>query len=194
MTNKILTSTIIILIIAAFGLGYAIYTQRSGGSSDTPFENRFDNLQQGEIAPVPEAQKYEDEESPMINVLPSAEELGIIEEERAALAHPEKDAPLEEKQRHLELVQKVAKEARYLDITKCTVANPVVLKVKYEEAILVKNSDNIPHTIVIGTNDIISIPANSTTNIMPAFEQGPGTYGYGCDQTPHAVGLFLVTY
>jgi len=194
MTSKILTIAIIILIAAAFGLGYAIYMQRSGGSSDTLLENRFNNLQQGEIVPVPGAQKYEGEESPLINLLPSAEELGITEEERAALAHPEKDAPLEEKQRHLELVRKVAKEARYLDITKCTIATPVVLKVKYEEEILVKNSDNIPHTIVFDAENIMSIPANSTTNITPSFERGPGTYGYGCDKTPHAAGLFLVTY
>jgi|AP45_3_1055517.scaffolds.fasta_scaffold34775_3 hypothetical protein len=194
MTNKILTIAVIALIAAAFGLGYAIYMQRSGGSSDTSFENRFNNLQQGEILPAPEAQEYEGEESPLINLLPSAEELGIMEEERVALAHPAKDAPAEEKQRHLELVQKVAKEAQYLDITKCTIATPVVLKVKYKEEIFVKNSDNVPHTIVFDAENTISIPANSTTNITPGFEHGPGTYGYGCDQTPHAAGLFLVTY
>jgi len=194
MTNKILTIAIIILIAAAFGLSYAIYMQRSGGSSDTLLENRFNNLQQGEISSTPQAQKYEGEESLLVNLLPSAEELGIMEEERAALAHPANDAPAEEKQRHLELVQKVAKEARYLDITKCTIATPVVLKVKYEEEISVKNSDNIPHTIVFDAKNTISIPANSTTNISPGFEHGPGTYGYGCDQTLHAAGLFLVTY
>ena len=172
------------------GLGYAIYKQQSGSSSGVLSENRFDNLKQGEIRVTSKNQRDEGNESTRVNLLPSAEELGISEDERAVLAHSVKDASPEDKQRHLELVQKLAKEAAYLDITKCSVSSPVVFKVKHGEEISVKNDDDSAHTILFDAENTMYIPANSTMHVTPDFEHGPGTYGYGCDQTPHAAGFF----
>ena len=41
MTNKLFTATIVVLVLAAAGLGYLIYRQKSGGFSDVLFERRF---------------------------------------------------------------------------------------------------------------------------------------------------------
>lgn len=193
MANKTLTIAIGILILTAMGLGYAIYKQKSGSSSDVLSENRFDNLKQGEIQATSKNQRDEGNGSTTVNLLPSAEELGISEDERAVLDHPVKDASEVDKQRHLDLVQKLAKEAPILDITTCSVSSPVVFKAKYGEEISVKNDDDSAHTILFDAENTVYIPANSTMNVTPNFQHGPGTYGYGCDQTPHAVGFFLVT-
>ena len=187
MRSKILVIGIIILAGTALVLGYAIVRQNTS-------EELTDGLLQSRFSALDE-QDAKTREEPLVfqDALPLAEELGITKDERATLAHPAKDAPAEEKQSHFELVQKIAKEAQHLDITKCKVANPVVLKVKLGEPITVKNQDSVDHAIVFDADNIFSIPANTTMDIKPDFQFGSGTYGYGCDQTPHTVGIFLVT-
>jgi len=186
MKNKILIIGIVILIGTALVMGYAIVRQNTSEElTDGILQSRFS-------APDDQDAKAKEEPFAFQAVLPLAKELGITEDERAALAHPGEDAPVEEKQSHFELVQKIAKEALILDITGCKAANPVVLKVKLDTPITVKNQDSTDHAIVFDTDNIFSIPANTTMDIKPDFQFGLGTYGYGCDQTPHAVGIFLV--
>ena len=186
MKNKLVVIAIIILAGTAIVLGYAILRPNAfKEAKDTLFENRFGATTKQEEplqtkAPAKQA------------LLPSAKELGISEEEHAAIDVPSNDASVEEKQKHFELVQKVAKEAAFLDITKCEVADPVVLKVKLGEPIAVKNQDDVEHALVLNEKNAFPIPANSTKEIEPDFAFGPGTYGYGCDGTPHAVGIFVV--
>ena len=186
MQNKILLIRIIILVGTSLVLGYAIVQQNTS-------EELTNGLSQSRFNALDDQDVKVREEPPTFQVaLPEAKELGITEDERAAIAHPRKDAPEEEKQSHFELVQKIAKEAQYLDITKCQIANPVVLKVKLDAPITVRNQDNIDHVIVLNADNIFSIPANTTMDIKPDFQFGPGIYGYSCDQTPHGVGIFLV--
>jgi len=187
MRNKILTIGIVILMGTSLVLGYVIVRQNTA-------EELTDGLSQSRFSTLDDQNIKTREEFPIFQVdLPLAKELGITEDEWTALAHPTQDASVEEKQSHFELVQKIAKEALILDITGCKAANPVVLKVKLDTPITVKNQDSIEHAIVFNTDNIFSIPANTTVDIKPDFQFGLGTYGYGCDQTPHAIGIFLVT-
>ena len=189
MSNKILIIFIAGLLFSVLGLGFAIYKKGSSrGSSDILSENRLGNSN-----PERQSDFSVPTDTSINSLLPSAGELGITEDERAALAHPANEASIEEKKSHFELIQKVAKETSVLDITKCKTADPVVLKIKFGESILVENKDDVPHSIVFNAENAYDIPANSTKEIKPAFSYGAGTYGYGCDQVPHAVGLFLVT-
>ena len=182
MGNKILIITISILLLLAIVLGYAIYSQRLGTTSSG-------ESQSAEVkAPVgPDSRPQGGSSQPN---LPTAEELGITPEEFAAIDVPAPDASVEEKQKHFEAVQRVARDASYLDITKCEIADPVVLKVR--DGVEVRNQDDVAHTIVMDANNQFTIPAGATKQIKPNFLHGPGAYGYGCDQVPHAVGMFLV--
>jgi hypothetical protein len=47
--------------------------------------------------------------------------------------------------------------------------------------------------IVLAANHIFEIAPGTTKDTSIDFEHGPGIYGFGCDNVPHAVGMFLVT-
>lgn len=115
----------------------------------------------------------------------------VISEEREVLKFPSQDAPAEEKQRHYELVVKLAKEADFLDISKC-IASPLVFKTKNGKNFLVKNNDFSDHEIQINEEHRYTISANSSRTILADFGYGQGLYGYGCDNSGAPVGLFLV--
>ncbi|MCP6719983.1 MAG: hypothetical protein KJI72_01475 [Patescibacteria group bacterium] len=113
-------------------------------------------------------------------------------DESEVLNVPDLNASTEEKQRHFELVVQVAKTAEFLDISDCN-PSPVVMKIKKGETIAVRNNDSADHSIVFNLESIHPIPAGSTKNITNVFDKGPGVYGYGCDASTGAVGMFLVT-
>lgn len=115
----------------------------------------------------------------------------LADKERAVLNVPSQDSTQEEKQQHFELVLRIAKEADYLDISQC-IPSPVVFKVKNDERFTVKNPDAVEHTIGLDPDHIFSVPAQSTKTIVADFGHGAGLYGYGCDASTKAVGLFLV--
>jgi len=96
------------------------------------------------------------------------------------------------KNNHIDVVRGAAKEAPYLDITKCEIADPVVLKIKESEGMKVRNQDSVTHTLVLDADTKFIIPAGATEQIKPDFLHGPGIYGYGCDEMPYSVGIFLV--
>lgn len=182
MSDKILTIITALLIILAIVLGYAIYKQRFEPSSSGKSE------QIKEQVPVDSSSESKGD----YGGLPSAEELGITSEELTALDFPASDAPINEKNNHIDVVNKIAKEASYLDITKCEIADPVVLKIKESKGTKVRNQDSVPHTLRIDADNKFIIPAGATEQIKPDFLHGPGMYGYVCDQVTHVVGIFLV--
>jgi len=124
---------------------------------------------------------------------PEAASLSLEERERIALSPLAQDASIEEKERHFAIAQSIAQVAPYLDITECETPNPLVLKVKSGEALLVINEGSVAHTISIGGEQVFSIVANSRKSIQPNFREGPWLYGYGCDNSSYEVGLFFVT-
>jgi len=184
--NKLLIILIVTFILIAVILSFAIYKQRSYETDDILFQRRFlsdtspDSIADNSPKPTP-TQSGD-----------NLDELSIEELESLVLDPPEKYASNEEKERHFSIVQRIAKSAEYLDITKCNVASPVVFKVKDGEAFIVKNDSSVEHTISIHDNQIFSIAAHSTKSIQPDFKIGAGVYGYGCDSSPREVGMLLV--
>ena len=180
MGNKILTIVVVLLVLVAIILGYSIYKQRFGTGSS------------GKSEQIKEQASVDSSSESQNPYLPSAEELGITSEELAALDFPTSDASINEKNNHIDVVRGAAKEAPYLDITKCEIADPVVLKIKESEGMKVRNQDSVTHTLVLDADTKFIIPAGATEQIKPDFLHGPGIYGYGCDNMPYSIGVLLV--
>ena len=158
---------IVLLALLAIVLGYLIYQQQFSEESISQEPPARSGIEQ-----TPQ-EKSTDEIPEVLNI-------------------PPPDASQEEKQKHFEIALQEAKEASYLDITQCTLAVPVVFRVREGESFEVRNNDTKPHTIIINPENTFTIPAKESRDIAPDFVQGPGLYGYGCDLTAHSVGLFLV--
>lgn len=165
---------IVLLVVIAAGLGYFIYKK----SLTEPASVEVGEDQVTASRPPQSLQDLEGVAS---------------EEEVAVLNAPGPDATEEERRSHFLLVQKAAKASPYLDITKCSIAQPVVFEVKDGATFTVKNEDTIEHGIVIDAEHTYRIPAGETKDIVADFGKGPGVYGFGCDSVPHAVGFFLIS-
>ncbi|MDP3778758.1 MAG: hypothetical protein Q8R30_01760 [bacterium] len=163
--NQLITIVLIVLVLIALVLGYFIYVQ---------------------LSPLGVAQKDYSTESG------SSPNQNLTADEQAVLNPPAKGSTEDAFKQHAELVQRLAKDADYLDITGCA-ANPVVFRVKDKTKIAVKNSDQGKHSLIFDSAHIYEIPPHATTQIAIDFSHGSGIYGYGCDGVPHAVGMFLVT-
>lgn len=116
----------------------------------------------------------------------------LTDDEKLVLTPPAKDASPEEFKRHAELVQRLAKDAPYLNISGCA-ALPVVFRTQVNEKVKIKNDDSVKHAVVFDASHIYEIQPHTNGTIDIGFSRGPGIYGYGCDNVPHAVGMFLVT-
>ncbi|MDP2735599.1 MAG: hypothetical protein Q8P12_05330, partial [bacterium] len=108
------------------------------------------------------------------------------------LTTPGPDATEEERIAHFELARRMAQESDVLDLSACSLADPVVLKLTEGQSFAVKNDDEQPHTMVFNENTMHQIPAGGSIELTADFEMGPGLYGYGCDSVPRAVGLLFV--
>ena len=111
--------------------------------------------------------------------------------EKEALQTPPKGASEAAKKAHFEKVIPLAVESDTLDVGKC-IGKPVVLKVKAGAAFTVRNNDERDHTIQMSDKLQFIIPAHGTKMITPEFDYGPGVYGYGCDNSQSAAGIFFV--
>lgn len=162
LKTKYLNVLLIILAFIALILGYTII-YREGGPR-----------------PGQEVKKY----------APTSSELRS--DEFAVLNTPGPDASEEERNRHFDIVVRLATAAEELNISECT-PTPVVMTIKEGETLIVRNDDSVDRSIVFDQENIYPIPARSTQKIAGLFERGLGIYGYGCDSLPTAVGMFFVT-
>ena len=112
-------------------------------------------------------------------------------EERFILTPPDKDASEEAKKAHAQVVSNLAKEAKYLEIKDCK-PKPLVLKVKEDMDIEIRNMDSVKHRIIFDSLHYYDIPANGSKTITAQFKYGTGDYGYTCDEMG-IVGFLHVT-
>ena len=78
-------------------------------------------------------------------------------------------------------------------IKDCT-ASPIVLKIKYGSTFTVDNKGTTD--IHFGVNDERTlVKAGSSSKIKASYKNGPGIYGYGCDDVTlnRSIGLLLLT-
>lgn len=166
MSRKNYKILISVLIVIALGLGFMI-------------QQRFTPQ---------EPENGGDQTSPLIPSQPQP----LAGDERAVLKAPAPDAPPEEKQRYFALVNEMAKEAEFLDITDC-MGSPVVFQIKEKAKFTVKNNDDVPRTVYVDKEHAYTVPAHGTKVIQADFGDGPQAYGYGCGTVKGLAGLFLVT-
>jgi hypothetical protein len=167
------TAALVILALIAVVLGYMIF--RQGSSNSTAQETPSGPESIGAV-PAGDANRKQD----------------LTSDEQAILSPPKPGSPKEDFERHAQVVAKVAREAPYLDVTGCK-AVPLVLRTKYKNSIKFKNTDTVKHAIVLDANHVFEIPPGTTKDVFIDFEHGAGIYGFGCDNVPHAIGMFLVT-
>ena len=67
------------------------------------------------------------------------------------------------------------------------------MEIKSGETLIVKNNDLVDRSVVFNADKTYPVPAESTKNFTDVFDRGLGIYGYGCDISTGAVGLFFVT-
>ena len=159
------TYMVFALILAVFLLGYVFY-----GQYGLPFGLKT----AGQTSPFDYSLSESDDENAK-NVLKT----------------PGPNASKEAKRAHFLLAQQLAKEVEYLDITGCK-ANPVVMKAKAGSTIKVRNQDAQKHSIVLDRDRQSEIPPEGINVAAVNFYNGEGLYGYGCDNSTNAVGMFLV--
>lgn len=155
---------IIILIVVAVVLGLAIYKQHKPQPSVLP---------------------------PTESTVPKLMSPDLTQDEKAVLNPPSPDAPAAEKDIHDALAAKLSKESDSLDITNCR-SDPLVVRIKINENLKVKNNDNIDRKLIIDDTHIYEIAKNSTTSIKVDFGHGVGLYGYICEGIG-LTGFILVT-
>lgn len=174
MKPKIIVVINITLVLGAILLGYLIYQQQTGLSF-------FEKANTQNVS------------SPKnLSTSPSN---GAYTNEADVLKWPAPDASAEEKQRHTDLVLSLAKDAEQVDIADC-IGRPIVSRVQMDQPFALRNQDSVDHTVAIGENVRLFIPAGSTKDItadLKIFEFGQGNYGYTCDNQQEVAGIFLVT-
>jgi len=166
--KKIQLPLIIILLAVALVLGQAIYKQQSP-------------------QPSKESLPRETNSSNLPKLLPP----DLTADEKAVLNPPSPDAPAAEREKHSALAAKLSKESDSLDITNCR-SNPLVLRIKINKNLIVKNSGNIDRKLIFDDTHKHQIAKNSTTNIKVDFGHGVGLYGYICEGVG-LTGFILVT-
>lgn len=169
---------IILLIGVAATLGFLIYKQKN--PSFVREELKIDNE-----APVA---NNNSDSSQIMRPTPG----NLTKEEKMALNPPGQDATVEERNKHFNTIVSLAQKTELLDINSCKKPNPLVIEVKLNEKIKIKNSDSKDHTIRVDNEHQYLIKAKETKDIIASFGKGQGAYGYLCDEMGGVVGFFLV--
>lgn len=115
----------------------------------------------------------------------------LTAEEKAVLIPPGPNDSEQKRKEHFALVERLAKEAEYLDITDCK-SIPVVLRAKKGSEIQLRNTSKVDHALVIDKDHVYTVPAEKTLKVKADFGKGAGVYGYGCDKSTGATGMMLI--
>lgn len=96
----------------------------------------------------------------------------------------------EQRKARFEAAKRAAQESEVISILDC-LANPPVLKAKFRKMILFRNRDKTSHLIKF-SDKTVSLAAGKLESVVLNFSQGPGLYGYSCDNQGFLSGLILV--
>lgn len=163
---------IVILIVIALGLGGAIYRKNNPSLEDP---------------------NYETNKNSSLATNSNLSDENLTEEERILLYHHPKDATEEQRLAFAEFVNQKATEGDTIVVKDCT-AKPIVLKTSYNSTFTVDNQGTTD--INFGVSDERTlVKAGSKAKIKANYRNGPGIYGYGCDDTTlrRSIGVLLLT-
>ncbi len=160
--NKII---ITVLVLAALGLGAAIYKKNNPD--------------------WPGSWMAEDANSPAKS--------GEDAELSALFNTPGKNATREELDAFSALVAQNATPGDTIIVKDCT-ASPVVLKINYGDTFTVKNVGKTDIHFGFDAERTL-VKAGASAKITAKYSHGPGIYGYGCDDPTlsRSIGLLLIT-
>lgn len=131
-------------------------------------------------------------ERPQANFPASGQQSLVVPGSGDVLSAPGPNATEAERQAHGQLVASSAVETKSIDLTSCQ-AKPLVSRFREGAEITLINNDPVPHVMVFNPSLTFPVPAKSSSKIKANFGYGPGIYGFGCDQSPMAVGMILLT-
>lgn len=80
------------------------------------------------------------------------------------------------------LVQKYAQEAQVLDVGAECAVSPLVLKLKSDALLTIRNNDTVSHMIAFEDQNAFSVSVGQTRtlSLQEMFQKGAGTYRYRC--------------
>jgi len=164
---------VLVLVFIAIGLGVAIYLKYSKTTS-------------GDKAPVI---KYDKFNPP---VTPNASNNNLTADQKIIFNAPGQGASEAQLKTFSELVNKLAVGGDKITIKDCT-ASPEVLRTKFGSTITVENKGSTDIHFGVGSDRVL-VKAGESTKVKIDFKQGPGVYGYGCDQQnlQRSIGVLLV--
>lgn len=115
-----------------------------------------------------------------------------LAKERDLLNPPTASSTEAEKNKHRTLLEEMAVATNTLEIGDCKL-NPLAMKVKNGEQLLIKNSKEGIVDISIESK-IYSIASNKSVSVVAGFGRGVGLFGYHCNSIDGAKGgLIWVT-
>ena len=115
----------------------------------------------------------------------------LSDDEKKALLVPQNTASSAEKEAHFELASRLSVETDTLNISSC-LGEPLVFTVVQGSKFTARNDDVVDHTIQLSEKLQFVVPAGKMIDIPVDFGFGAGVYGYGCDNSITAAGVFLV--
>jgi hypothetical protein len=126
---------------------------------------------------------------------PSSAETPVIatdQADRDAIRQtPEKNSPSSTKAAYFEVIKRLGKDTDSVDLSGC-LSNPIVARVKLGSTVTITNKDSSPHQLQINPEHTYTIPAKGSLPVKVDFGFGAGWYGYGCDSSNGAAGVFWV--
>lgn len=118
--------------------------------------------------------------SPAPSIQPKLLPSNLTDDEKFILFPPSVDASKSAKEKHAQIVAKLAKMGDSIEIKDCQ-PTPLVLQVKQGSKFTIKNGDTTSHNIVIDEEHQYKIPANGNLEIVAQFKYSTGDYGYICE-------------
>jgi hypothetical protein len=116
-----------------------------------------------------------------------------LEYQKEALNVPGDKASDADKLKYYELVQTLARDADYLEIKNNCELYPIVLYARLGKPIQIRNTGDTTSTIQVNNDHRYDIPARDSKTITADFGSGHGIFGYSCNESPKAMGVFFVT-
>ena len=198
--EKTIKTIIGILIIVALSLGYFILKQINPSSTQiepmkTPLAHVSSSPTEtsvGTTLPMPSPTKGTSAPTPpaIPMAMPS-----LTSDQQLVLKPPPSGSQKEAMKEYSIAVQRLAVDAKTIEIGQGCFANPIVVRAKQGSQLTITNKDSRHHELNFDGPSKIGIVAGHSETITINFSHGPGFYGYGCDpssRTGKVVGVLVV--
>lgn len=167
---------VVILVIVALGLGYAIYAKKYAKTAVPSEQTGNQNTQTNNNQQNTQTQPKE-----------------LTADEKIIFSNPGPNTSKEDLALFSSTIAKLAVPGDTVTVNNCT-ATPQVLKMKYGSKFTVKNAGTAEIHFGFGTDRTLIAPGASA-QLTANYKNGAGIYGFGCDDKSlnRAIGILLLT-